>query len=95
LEKFEKVRGEVAVELDRLVAQGRTMLRDLAVGFEDRQTRARAYLQELSGQLDATYARLQLELVPYGHALREMAGKMLEKHFQSLLNDPSSATPSQ
>jgi radical SAM superfamily enzyme YgiQ (UPF0313 family) len=89
LEKFESVRSEVAAELDRLVAEGRTMLRGLAVGFEDRQTRARAYLQELSGQLDATYARLQLELVPYGHALREMAGKMLEKHFQSLLNEPS------
>jgi radical SAM superfamily enzyme YgiQ (UPF0313 family) len=93
LKKFESVRSEVAAELDRLVAQGRTMLRDLAVGFEDRQTRARAYFQELSGQLDATYARLQLELVPYGHALREMAGKMLEKHFQSLLNEPSSASP--
>ena len=93
LEKFESVRSEVAAELDRLVAQGRTMLRDLAVGLEDRQTRARAYLQELSGQLDATYARLQLELVPYGHALREMAGKMLEKHFQSLLDEPSSSAP--
>jgi len=94
LEKFEEARGEVAAELDRLVAQGRTVLRDLAVGFEDRQTRARAYLQQLSAQLDATYARLQLELVPYGHALREMAGKMLERHFQSLLNEPPSATPS-
>jgi radical SAM superfamily enzyme YgiQ (UPF0313 family) len=95
LEKFEKVRGEVAAELDRLVAQGRTVLRDLTVGFVDRQTRARAYLQELSPQLDATCARLQLELVPYGHALREMAGKMLEKNFQSLLNETSTATPSQ
>lgn len=93
LKKFEKVRTEVAAELDRLAAQGRTMFRELAAGLEDRQSRARAYLQELSGQLDATYARLQLELVPYGHALREMAGRMLEKHFQALLNESSSSAP--
>lgn len=84
LERFDGVRAEVAAELDRLVDQGRAALRDFAVGLEDRQARARAYLQHLSGQLETTYARLQLELVPYGHALREMAGKMLEKHVQML-----------
>jgi hypothetical protein len=93
LERFESVRTEVAAELDRLLAQGRAALRDFAVGLEDRQARARAYLQHLSGELEATYARLQLELVPYGHALREMAGKMLEKHVQTLFSQVPPATP--
>jgi len=93
LERFESVRAEVAAELDRLLAQGRAALRDFAVGLEDRQARARAYLQHLSGELEATYARLQLELVPYGHALREMAGKMLEKHVQTLFGQVPPATP--
>jgi radical SAM superfamily enzyme YgiQ (UPF0313 family) len=88
LETFEKVRTQVSAELDRLVAQAQARLHGVGAGIEDRQTRAMAYLRELSNQLDATYARLHLELVPFGHALREMAGKLLEKHFQSLLNRP-------
>jgi len=88
LAAFERVRTQVSAELDRLVAQAQARLHGLGAGIEDRQTRAKAYLRELSGQLDATYARLHLELVPFGHALREMAGKLLEQHFQSLLNKP-------
>jgi len=86
LEAFDKVRAQIAAELDRLVAQARARFHELGVGLEDQQTRAKAYLQELSGQLDATYERLHLELVPYGRALREMARRMLEKNFYNLVN---------
>jgi len=39
-------------------------------------------------QFDSACDRLNLELVPYGHALREMASKKFEKHLQALAAEP-------
>ena len=93
LERFDKVRAQVGAELDRLAAQARSRLRELGAGLEDHHARAKAYLHDLRRQFEATCDRLNLELTPYGHALREMAGKRLEKHLQSLLNEPLHQAP--
>jgi hypothetical protein len=39
-------------------------------------------------QFESACDQLNLELVPYGHALREMASKKLEKHLQTLAAEP-------
>jgi hypothetical protein len=39
-------------------------------------------------QLESACDQFNLELVPYGHALREMATKKLEKHLQALATEP-------
>jgi hypothetical protein len=58
------------------------------VGLEDGQARAKAYFSDLYQQFESACDRLNLELVPYGHALREMASKKFEKHLQALATDP-------
>ena len=88
LQKFDAVRARLAAELDRLGEQVRGKWHELGVGLEDRQARAKVYLRELSRQLEATCDRLQVEMVPYGKALREMAAKMLEKDFQAVASNP-------
>jgi radical SAM superfamily enzyme YgiQ (UPF0313 family) len=92
LRKFDAVRARLAAELDRLGEQVRGKWRELGVGLEDRQARAKTYFRELARQLEATCDRLQLEMVPYGKALREMATKMLESRSQALLEDSPSQT---
>jgi hypothetical protein len=39
-------------------------------------------------QFESACDQFNLELVPYGHALREMANKKLEKYLQALVTDP-------
>ena len=92
LQKFDAVRARLATELDRLGEQVRGKWRELGVGLEGRQTRAKAYFFELGRQLEATCDRLQVEMVPYGKALREMATKMLENHSQALLENSPDRT---
>jgi hypothetical protein len=58
------------------------------VGLEDGQARAKAYFRDLLQQFESACDQLNLELVPYGHALREMASKKFEKHLQALASDP-------
>jgi len=92
LRKFDAVRARLATELDRLGEQVRGKWRELGVGLEDRQARAKTYFRELARQLEATCDRLQVEMVPYGKALREMATKMLESRSQALLEDSPNQT---
>jgi radical SAM superfamily enzyme YgiQ (UPF0313 family) len=95
LDKFDKVRADLAAELDHLVVQARSRLRELGAGWEDRQARAKAYFHDLLEQFESTCDRLNLDLVPYGHALREMASRKLEEHFQSLVNEPLHEAPAE
>jgi hypothetical protein len=39
-------------------------------------------------QFESACDQFNLELVPYGHALREMASKKLEKYLQGLATEP-------
>jgi hypothetical protein len=48
----------------------------------------------MSRQFEATCDRLNLKLVPYGQALREMASKKLEKHLRALTTEPCERTSS-
>ena len=52
------------------------------------QARAKAYVSDLYQQFESACDQLNLELVPYGHALREMASKKFEKHLQTLAAEP-------
>jgi len=88
LDKFDKVRADLTVELDKLAEKARGRLRGFGVGLDDGQARAKAYFHDLFQQFEFTCDRLNLELVPYGHALREMASKRLEKHLQALITEP-------
>jgi hypothetical protein len=63
-------------------------LHEYGVGLEDGQARVRAYFRDLFQQFESACDQLNLELVPYGHALREMACKKFEKHLQALATDP-------
>jgi hypothetical protein len=45
-------------------------------------------------QFEFTCDRLNLKLVPYGLALREMASKKLEKHLRALTPEPHERTSS-
>ncbi len=84
LDKFDKVRAELATELDKLGEKARAKLREYSVGLEDGQARAKAYFSDLFQQFESACDQFNLELVPYGHALREMASKKLEKYLQAL-----------
>ncbi len=95
LDKFDKVRADLAAELDKLAEKARAKLREYSVGLEDGQARAKAYITDLFQQFDSACDRLNLELVPYGHALREMASKKFEKHLQALATDPLKQAPAQ
>jgi radical SAM superfamily enzyme YgiQ (UPF0313 family) len=88
LDKFDKVRADLAVELDKLAERARAKLHEYGVGLEDGQARAKAYFSDLYQQFESACDQFNLELVPYGHALREMATKKLEKHLQALAADP-------
>ncbi|MGB9488701.1 MAG: radical SAM protein [Terriglobia bacterium] len=87
LDKFDKVRADLGAELDKLAEKARAKLREYGVGLEDGQARAKAYISDLFQQFESACDRLNLELVPYGHALREMASKKFEKHLQALATD--------
>jgi len=88
LDRFDKVRADLGVELDKLAEKARAKLREYGVGLEDGQARAKAYFGDLYQQFESACDRLNLDLVPYGHALREMASKKFEKHLQGLATDP-------
>jgi radical SAM superfamily enzyme YgiQ (UPF0313 family) len=88
LDKFDKVRADLGAELDKLTEKARAKLHEYGVGLEDGQARAKAYFGDLFQQFEFACDRLNLELVPYGHALREMASKKFEKHLQALATEP-------
>lgn len=88
LDRFDKVRADLATELDKLAEKARAKLREYSVGLEDGQARAKAYVSDLYQQFESACDQLNLELVPYGHALREMASKKFEKHLQTLAAEP-------
>jgi radical SAM superfamily enzyme YgiQ (UPF0313 family) len=88
LDKFDKVRADLAAELDKLTERARAKLREYGVGLEDGQARAKAYFCDVFQQFESACDQFNLELVPYGHALREMASKKLEKYLQALATDP-------
>jgi len=54
------------------------------VELEGGQARAKAYFSDLVQQFESACDQFNLELVPYGHALREMASKKLEKYLHAL-----------
>jgi radical SAM superfamily enzyme YgiQ (UPF0313 family) len=95
LDKFDKVRADLGAELDKLAEKARAKLREYGVGLEDGQARAKAYFHDLFQQFESACDQLNLELVPYGHALREMASKKFEKHLQALATDPLKQAPAQ
>jgi hypothetical protein len=92
LDKFDRVRADLTVELDKLAEKGRTKLRELGVGFEDSRARAEACFEDMLRQFELTCDRLNLKLVPYGQALREMTSKKLEKHLRALTTEPHERT---
>jgi anaerobic magnesium-protoporphyrin IX monomethyl ester cyclase len=94
LDKFDRVRADLAAELDELAEKARTKLRGFSVGLEDGQAQAKAYFQDLFQQFEFTCDQLNLGLVPYGQALREMASKKLEKHLRALTTEPLERTSS-
>ena len=93
LDRFDKVRAELGAELDKLADKARAKLRDYSVGIGDGQARAKAYFSDLCKQLESACDQFNLEMVPYGHALREMATKKLEKHLQALTAEPLKQLP--
>ena len=93
LDRFDKVRAELGAELDKLADKARAKLRDYSVGIGDGQARAKAYFSDLCKQLESACDQFNLEMVPYGHALREMATKKLETHLQALTAEPLKQLP--
>ena len=84
----------LTAELDKLAEKARTKLREFGVGFEDGRARAEACFEDMFRQFEFTCDRLNLKLVPYGQALREMASKKLEKHLRALTTEPHERTSS-
>jgi radical SAM superfamily enzyme YgiQ (UPF0313 family) len=84
LAKFDKVRADLAAELDQLTEKARAKLHEYGVELEGGQARAKAYFSDLLQQFESACDQFNLELVPYGHALREMASKKLEKYLHGL-----------
>ena len=84
LERFDKVRADLAAQIDNLAEKASVRLRKIGVGIEDGQARAKACFHEAFQEFESTCDRLSLELVPYGHALREMASKKLDEHLKAL-----------
>ena len=117
LDRFDKVRSDMAGELDKLMDKARAKWHEYSVELEDGQARAKlaekarakwreygleieggqarakAYFSDLYKQFESACDQFNLELVPYGHALREMATKKLEKHLQALAADPLKQAP--
>ena len=94
LDKFDQVRADLTAELDKLAEKARTKLREFGVGLEDGRARAEAYFEDMLRQFEFTCDQLNLKLVPYGQALREMASKKLEKHLRALTTEPHERTSS-
>ena len=94
LDKFDQVRADLTAELDKLAEKARTKLREFGVGLEDGRARAEACFEDMFRQFEFTCDRLNLKLVPYGQALREMASKKLEKHLRALTTEPHERTSS-
>ena len=94
LDKFDRVRADLTVELDKLAEKGRTKLRELGVGLGDSRARAEACFEDMLRQFELTCDRLNLKLVPYGQALREMTSKKLEKHLRAPTTEPHEPTSS-
>ena len=88
LDKFDKVRVDLGAELDKLAEKAWAKLHEYGVGLEGSQARVKAYFRDLFQQFESACDQFNLELVPYGHALREMATKKFEKHLQALATDP-------
>ena len=84
LDKFDHVRAALTAELDMFAEKARTKLREFGVELEDGRARAEACFKDMFRQFEFTCDRLNLKLVPYGRALREMASKKLEKHLLAL-----------
>ncbi len=84
LARFDKVRADLGTELDKLTEKARAKLHGYGVELEGGQARARAYFSDLVLQFESACDQFNLELVPYGHALREMASKKLEKYLHAL-----------
>jgi len=94
LDKFDHVRAALTAELDELAEKARTKLCEFGVEFEDGRARAEACFEDMFRQFEFTCDRLNLKLVPYGQALREMASKKLEKHLRALTPEPHERTSS-
>jgi radical SAM superfamily enzyme YgiQ (UPF0313 family) len=84
LATFDKVRADLAKELDKLTDKARAKLHEYGAELEGGQARAKAYFSDLLQQFESACDQFNLELVPYGHALREMASKKLEKYLHGL-----------
>jgi radical SAM superfamily enzyme YgiQ (UPF0313 family) len=84
LAKFDRVRADLGTELDKLTDKARAKLREYGAGLEGGHARARAYVSDLLQQFESACDQFNLELVPYGHALREMGSKKLEKYLHAL-----------
>jgi len=84
LDRFDKVRADLAAQIDKLAEKASVRLHKIGVGIEDGQARAKACFHEVFQEFESTCDRLSLELVPYGHALREMASKKLDEHLKAL-----------
>ena len=85
LARFDKVRADLSTELDKLTEKARAKLHEYGVGLEGGQARAKAYFSDVAQQFESACDQFNLELVPYGHALREMASKKLEKYLHALV----------
>jgi len=84
LARFDKVRADLSTELDKLNERARAKLHEYGLELEGGQARAKAYFADLAQQFESACDQFNLELVPYGHALREMASKKLEKYLHAL-----------
>ena len=94
LDKFDQVRVTLTAELDTLSEKARMKLREFGVGFEESRAQVEAGFEDLYRQFQATCDRLNLKLVPYGQALREMTSKKLEKYLRALATEPPAPTSS-
>ena len=92
LGKFDQVRADLTAELDKLAEKARMKLRELGVGIDDSRVRAEACFEDIFRQFESTCDRLNLKLVPYGQALREMTSKKFEKHLRVLTTEPHERT---
>jgi hypothetical protein len=88
LDKFDQVRADLTTELDKLVEKARTRLREFGVGLEDDRARAEAGFEDMFRQFELTCDRLNLKLIPYGQALRDMTSKKLEKYLRASATEP-------
>jgi hypothetical protein len=86
--KFDQVCAGLTTELDKLVEKARKRLREFGLELEDSRARAEACFEDMFRQFESTYDQLNLKLVPYGQALREMTSKKLEKYLRAYATEP-------